>query len=136
MKNPAVRPLGARAHLGHSRGPSRSRRSKDRQRLAPARRTPRVLLSCACAAFMASGAAHAQTSVPLLEPKPVFTPGMYETESRNSAFQDQPVKSRTCIASADYDAFRDDDGAVSAGAALPEGLPPERHQNAQERLCV
>ena len=67
-----------------------------------------MLLSCACAAFMASGAAHAQTSVPLLEPKPVFTPGMYETESRNSAFQDQPVKSRTCIASADYDAFRDE----------------------------
>jgi hypothetical protein len=28
---------------------------------------------------------HAQTSVPLLEPTPVFTPGMYETESRNSA---------------------------------------------------
>jgi len=51
---------------------------------------------------------HAQTSVPLIEPKPVFTPGMYETESRNSAFQNQPVKSRTCIASADYDAFRDE----------------------------
>ena len=33
---------------------------------------------------------------------------MYETESRNSAFQDQPVKSQTCIASADFDAFRDE----------------------------
>ena len=50
--------------------------------------------------------AHAQTSAPLLEPKPVFTPGMYETESRNSAFQDHPVKSQTCIASEDFDAFR------------------------------
>jgi len=50
--------------------------------------------------------ADAQTSVPLLEPKPVFVPGMYETESRNSAFQDQPVKSQTCIASEDFDAFR------------------------------
>lgn len=58
--------------------------------------------------FGVCGSAHAQSSVPLLEPKPVFTPGMYETESRNSAFQDQPVKSSTCIASADYDAFRDE----------------------------
>ena len=51
-------------------------------------------------------AAGAQTSAPLLEPKPVFAPGIYETESRNSAFQDQPVKSQTCIASQDFDAFR------------------------------
>jgi hypothetical protein len=48
------------------------------------------------------------TSVPLLEPKPTFTPGMYETEARNSAFKDQRVKSRTCVPSADYDAFRDE----------------------------
>jgi hypothetical protein len=67
-----------------------------------------VVFLCASTIFAACGAAHAQTSVPLLEPKPVFTPGMYETESRNSAFQDQPVKSQTCIASADYDAFRDE----------------------------
>ena len=33
---------------------------------------------------------------------------MYETEARNSAFQGEPVKSRTCVASADYDAFRDE----------------------------
>jgi hypothetical protein len=46
--------------------------------------------------------------VPLLEPKPVFVPGMYETEARNSKFPDQPAKSRTCVASADYDAFRDE----------------------------
>ncbi len=46
--------------------------------------------------------------MPLLEPKPSFVPGLYETESRNSAFQDQPVKSKTCIASADFDAFRDE----------------------------
>ena len=67
---------------------------------------PRVLV--ACALFVVCGAAHAQTAAPLLEPKPVFTPGLYETESRNSAFQGQPVKSTTCIASADYDAFRDE----------------------------
>jgi hypothetical protein len=51
-------------------------------------------------------AAGAQTAAPLLEPKPTFIPGLYETESRNSAFQDQPVKSKTCIPSADFDAFR------------------------------
>ena len=67
-----------------------------------------VLLWSACAALVACSPVHAETSVPLLEPRPVFTPGMYETESRNSAFQDQPVKSQTCIASADYDAFRDE----------------------------
>ena len=52
--------------------------------------------------------AGAQTAAPLLAPKPVFTPGTYETESRNSAFQDHPVKSEVCITSADYDAFRDE----------------------------
>jgi hypothetical protein len=62
---------------------------------------------CVCSTFGVGSSALAQ-SVPLLEPKPVFTPGMYETESRNSAFQDQPAKSNTCIASADYDAFRDE----------------------------
>ncbi len=55
-----------------------------------------------------ASAANAQTSVPLLEPKPLFVPGMYETEARNSRFQDTPVKSRTCVASADFDAFRDE----------------------------
>jgi hypothetical protein len=66
------------------------------------------LLFCACAVFATCSLARAQTAVPLLEPKPVFVPGMYETESRNSAFPNQPVKSRTCIKSADYDAFRDE----------------------------
>jgi hypothetical protein len=67
----------------------------------------RLLVSSALLATLAS-AASAQTSVPLLEPKPVFTAGMYETEARNSAFKDHPVKSRTCVASADFDAFRDE----------------------------
>jgi hypothetical protein len=62
---------------------------------------------CFAGIFLAlASSADAQTSVPLLEPKPVFVPGMYDTESRNSAFQDQPVKSQTCIASEDFDAFR------------------------------
>src|SRR5215467_9104241 len=72
------------------------------------RAQPRVLALSVCAIFFACSPARPQTSVPLIEPKPVFTPGLYETESRNSAFQDQPVKSRACIASSDYDAFRDE----------------------------
>ncbi|HUI98016.1 MAG TPA: DUF3617 family protein [Xanthobacteraceae bacterium] len=68
------------------------------------RARPRLLVAWA----LACGAAHAQTAAPLLEPKPVFTPGLYETESRNSAFQDKPAKSTTCVPSADYDAFRDE----------------------------
>lgn len=63
----------------------------------------------ACATLLALAApARAQTSVPLLEPKPVFVPGYYETEARNSKWPDQPAKSRTCVASADFDAFRDE----------------------------
>ncbi|MEJ0076409.1 MAG: DUF3617 family protein [Alphaproteobacteria bacterium] len=63
----------------------------------------------ACILFSALPAvARAQTSVPLLEPKPVFVPGLYETEARNSAFKNHPVTSKTCVASADYDAFRDE----------------------------
>jgi hypothetical protein len=69
--------------------------------------TKRFPVGAAAFAALAS-AAGAQTSVPLLEPKPTFVPGLYETESRNSAFQDQPVKSRTCIGSADFDTFRDE----------------------------
>jgi hypothetical protein len=57
---------------------------------------------------LVSGARAQTSSAPLLEPKPTFTPGMYETEARNSAFKDTPVKSRTCVNSADFDAFRDE----------------------------
>jgi hypothetical protein len=73
-----------------------------------ARALPRVLTLSVGAIVFACSSARPQTAVPLIEPKPAFTPGLYETESRNSAFQDQPVKSRTCIASRDYDAFRDE----------------------------
>jgi hypothetical protein len=55
-----------------------------------------------------AASASAQTSAPLLQPKPTFVPGLYETESRNSAFQDQPVKSKTCFTSANFDAFREE----------------------------
>ena len=54
----------------------------------------------------AAPSARAQNSVPLLEPKPVFVPGMYEIESRNSAFQGTPIKSSICMPSEDYEAFR------------------------------
>ena len=70
-------------------------------------RTKRLPLGTAAFAALVSTAG-AQTAVPLLEPKPTFVPGLYEAESRNSAFQDQPVKSTTCIPSADFDAFRDE----------------------------
>ena len=66
------------------------------------------LAICAAAIAAQASTAGAQTTVPLLEPKPSFVPGLYETESRNSAFQDQPVRSTTCILSADFDAFRDE----------------------------
>ena len=65
------------------------------------------LSACLLFVALASGAG-AQTAVPLLEPKPVFIPGMYETESRNSAFKDRGIKSKTCFASADFDTFRDE----------------------------
>ena len=68
----------------------------------------RLLVSSACIVLALASAARAQTSAPLLEPKPVFAPGMYETESRNSAFQDTPIKAKVCVASADFDAFRDE----------------------------
>jgi len=67
------------------------------------------LWSSACLLCVAlASAAGAQTAAPLLEPKPVFVPGLYETESRNSAFKDQGIKSKTCFASADFDTFRDE----------------------------
>jgi hypothetical protein len=58
--------------------------------------------------FFACSSARPQTAMPPTEPKPVFMPGLYETESRNSAFTDQPVKSRACIASSDYETFREE----------------------------
>src|ERR1700742_980260 len=69
---------------------------------------PRIMFSAAGILLQFTSAAGAQSSAPLLEPKPAFVPGLYETESRNSAFQDQPVKSQTCIPSEDFDAFRDE----------------------------
>ncbi len=68
--------------------------------------TKRLAMGAAFAVL--ASAAGAQTAAPLLRPKPTFVPGLYEAESRNSAFQDQPVKSKTCIGSADFDAFRDE----------------------------
>jgi len=60
------------------------------------------------ALFLFTSGARAQQAAPLITPKPVFVPGMYESESRNSHFQNQPVKSKTCISSADFDHFRDE----------------------------
>jgi hypothetical protein len=74
--------------------------------LKPKPRNVLVLSLAAGLLVSLASAASAQSSAPLLEPKPTFVPGMYETESRNSAFQDQPVKSQTCIPSEDFEAFR------------------------------
>jgi hypothetical protein len=67
--------------------------------------TKRLLAGAAAFAALASPAA-AQTAVPLLEPKATFVPGLYEIESRNSAFQGTPIKSKICMPSSDFDAFR------------------------------
>lgn len=48
----------------------------------------------------------AQTAAPLLEPKPVFVSGYYETESRNSHFPKSGPKAKVCISSVDFDAFQ------------------------------
>src|SRR5580658_6889034 len=72
----------------------------------PARATPRVLLACAGAVLLACSAARAQTAPPA--PGPAFAPGLYQTESRNSALPNSPVKATICMAYAGYAAFRDD----------------------------
>ena len=66
------------------------------------------MVVCLLLCVALASAAGAQTAAPLLEPKPVFVPGLYETESRNSAFKDRGIKSKTCFASADFDTFRDE----------------------------
>ena len=57
--------------------------------------------------ILAAPAAAAQSAW-IHGPKPVFVPGLYESESRNSHFQNQPSKATVCIASEDFDAFRND----------------------------
>jgi hypothetical protein len=73
-----------------------------------ARALPRALLLGVCALFFVCSAARPQTAMPPIEPKPVFLPGQYETEARNSSFPDKPVTSQGCIESSGYDAFRDE----------------------------
>jgi hypothetical protein len=52
--------------------------------------------------------ANAQDSVPFAGPRPVFVPGLYETESRNSHFQNQPVTAKICVNSVDFEHFLDE----------------------------
>ena len=54
---------------------------------------------------LAGSAAAEQNSAWIRGPKPVFVPGLYESESRNSHFQNMPSKAIVCIPSADFDAF-------------------------------
>jgi hypothetical protein len=62
----------------------------------------------AAALWLSVVPAGAQDSVPFAGPRPVFVPGLYETESRNSHFQSQPVKAKVCVNSADFDHFLDE----------------------------
>jgi len=66
---------------------------------------PCLLTVIASICLASSALAEDAQSAPLLGPKPVFVPGLYETESRNSHFQGEPVKAKVCIASADFDHF-------------------------------
>jgi hypothetical protein len=59
----------------------------------------------ALALLLIAPIAAAQNSAWIHGPKPVFVPGLYESESRNSHFQSEPSKAQVCIASADFDAF-------------------------------
>jgi hypothetical protein len=68
------------------------------------RRILRPILA-ALAFVLVAPIAAAQNSAWIHGPKPVFVPGLYESESRNSHFQNQPSKAQVCIASADFDAF-------------------------------
>jgi hypothetical protein len=52
--------------------------------------------------------ATAQDSVPFAGPRPVFVPGLYQTESRNSHFQNQPATAKVCVNSVDFDHFLDE----------------------------
>jgi hypothetical protein len=63
---------------------------------------PALIVACV------ASAAGAQTGGWLQGPKPVFVPGLYETESRNSHFKTQPSKATVCIPSKDFDAFMED----------------------------
>ncbi len=56
--------------------------------------------------FASLTAAFAQTAAPLLEPRPLFVSGYYETESRNSHFPKSGPKAKVCISSVDFDAFQ------------------------------
>jgi hypothetical protein len=70
------------------------------------------LLLWTCALVLAASAARAQAAPP-------FAPGLYETESRNSALPNSPVKATVCMKFADYAAFRDETMA-SYRAAPPQ----------------
>lgn len=65
-------------------------------------------VGAALTVLLVASAAAAQNSAWTHGPKPVFVPGLYESESRNSHFQNQPSKAQVCIASADFDAFLSD----------------------------
>jgi hypothetical protein len=62
-------------------------------------------LLAALAVISLAPIAAAQNAAWIHGPKPVFVPGLYESESRNSHFQNQPSKAKVCIVSADFDAF-------------------------------
>lgn len=71
---------------------------------------PSLLMLCLTASAPAGARASAR--------KPVFSPGLYETESRNSAFPNKGVTSKTCRTSVDFEAFRRD--TIAQYSTLPQ----------------
>src|SRR5688572_25197139 len=61
------------------------------------------IILAALVVLLAASTAPAQNSAWIHGPKPVFVPGLYESESRNSHFQNQSSKAQVCVASADFD---------------------------------
>jgi hypothetical protein len=90
-------------------------------------RAVKSVLAGLALALLITPIASAQNSAWIHGPKPVFVPGLYDSESRNSHFQNQPSKAQVCIASVDFDAFMADTMAqyrsapqFSKGCALSE----------------
>lgn len=74
------------------------------------RLAPLVFVLCLSASAPTGAFASAQ--------EPVFVPGLYETESRNSAFPNQGATRKTCLASVDFEAFRRD--TIAQYSSLPQ----------------
>jgi hypothetical protein len=103
-----IRDLPYQGHEGPGSRRLRALAGKAELRARGAKRTGGVAAVLAAFALIEplTISGRAQEAVPLVEPKPVFVPGLYETESRNSRWPDQGFKAEVCLQSADFEAFR------------------------------